>query len=89
MDRFLECPVCGSGVTLRYLHEHYKAHFHIDGAAIKACPETKNLVKTKSPTSTELQQETKNVETCSSNKSEYDDRYEGCKKGGNGRDSQE
>ena len=78
MDRFLKCPVCCVKVPLSYLHEHYETHF--DGAPIKASPETKNLVKTKSPTSTELQQERKNVETRSNNKSEYDDPYEGCKK---------
>ena len=59
MDRFLKCPVCCVNVPLSYLHEHYENHFRLDGAAIKVSPETEILVKTKSPTSTELQQETK------------------------------
>ena len=59
LDRFLECAVCGRGVKLCYLHENCKAHFHIDDAAIKVSLETKKLVKTKSPTRMEAQQETK------------------------------
>ena len=79
LDRFLECAVCDSGVTLRYLHANYKAHFHIDDAAIKVSLETKKLVTTKSPRRMQVQKETKNLETSSSNKCKHNDRYEGCK----------
>ena len=79
LDRFLECAVCSRGVKLCYLHENYKAHFHIDDSAMKVSLETEKLVKTKSPTRMEVQKQTKNVETSSSNKCKHNDRYEGCK----------
>ena len=63
-QRALECPVCGLGVTSRYLREHYTDHFRITTAAaaaavpleaIKASQARESLVELQSGTSTELQ----------------------------------
>ena len=61
-QRALECPVCGVGVTSRYLREHYTDHFRITTAAaavplaaIKASQARESLVELQSVTSTELQ----------------------------------
>ena len=57
MNRLHECPVCGVGVTLHFLHEHYAAHFQHARTGIKEVKTNVGSVVNASSTSTEVQQQ--------------------------------
>jgi len=56
-QRLHECPVCGVGVTLHFLHDHYAAHFQHARTDIKEVKTNVGSVVNASSTSTEVQQQ--------------------------------